>query len=89
MVFRKSLKTYYIDETNIALEHNPPKVVCQSNHQAITSARSQNVALIDCGNTQGNFYETHRAMLPPFIFPGKRSNHVFIERTCAETKNND
>ena len=77
---------YYIDETNIALEHNPSKVICQSKHQAITSARAQNVALIDCGNAKGNFYEMHRAFLPLFIFPGKRWNHVFIERTCAETK---
>ena len=35
---------YHIDETNIALDNNPTKVVCDSNHQAITSPRGQNVA---------------------------------------------
>ena len=72
---------YNMDETNIPLEHNPPKVVCskRSNPQAITSPKGQNVTLIGCGNAQGNF-------LPPYyIFPGKRWNPLFIENTCAGT----
>ena len=72
---------YILDETNVALDHNPTKVVCESNHQAITSPRAQNVAFIGCGNSQGN-------VLPTLIIPGKRWNHVFIERTCAATGRN-
>ena len=75
---------YNIDETNISLEHNPPKVVCnkRSNAQAITSPRGQNVTLIGSGNAQGNF-------LPPYyVFTGKRWNPVFIENTCGEMSEN-
>ena len=77
----KPANIYNIDEINISLEHNLPKVVCNKgiNAQAVTSPRGQNVTLIGSGNAQGNFLPSY------YIFPGKRWNPVFIEKQCAGT----
>ena len=61
-------RIFNIDETEISLEHAPPKIVCavESNPQAVTSARSSNATIIAGAVAIGNH-------IPPFyIFPGKR-----------------
>ena len=66
---------YNMDETNIPLEHNPPKVVCskRSNPQTITSTKDQNVTLIGCGNAQGIFYH------PIIFFLGRDGTHCSLK----------
>ena len=70
----KPSRFFNVDETGIATEHSPPKVVCnkESKPQAITSARSATVTIIAGGNATGNH------ILPYYIFPGKRWNDPFL-----------
>jgi hypothetical protein len=70
----KPSRIFNVDETGIATEHSPPKVVCnkESKPQAITSFRSATVTIIAGGNATGNH-------IPPYyIFPGKRWNDAFL-----------
>ena len=74
---------YYIDETNIALEHNPPKVVYRKIHQAITSARAQKVAFIGCGNRQGISYHLVYSQGRGGILYSLKEHHALMQRVMS------
>ena len=74
----KPQNIFNIDETGVSTEHNPPKVVCNSNTklQNITSPRSSNVTIIAAGNALGN------SVPPYYVFPGQRWNPDFLSGAC-------
>ena len=70
----KPSRIFNVDETGIATEHSPPKVVCnkESKPQAITSARSATITIIVGVNATGYH-------IPPYyVFPGKRWSDAFL-----------
>jgi hypothetical protein len=75
----KPERIFNIDETGISTEHQPPKLVCNTdtNPQAVTSPRSPLVTIIAGGNAIGN------GIPPYFIFPGKRWNPEFLQNACV------
>ena len=80
-LLNKPERIFNIDETGIATEHQPPKVVCStdSNPQAVTSPRSSLVTIIAGGNAIGN------SIPPYYIFAGKRWNPEFLQNACIGT----
>ena len=62
------------DETGIATEHSPPKVVCskESKPHTITSARSATITIIVGGNATGYHIPLY------YIFPGKWWSDAFL-----------
>ena len=76
----KPQNIYHIDDTGVSTEHNPPKVVCNTNSkpQNITSPRSSNVAIIAAGNVLGN------SGPPYYVFPGQRWNPDFLSGACPD-----
>ena len=71
-------KIWNIDESEILIEHTPPKVLCPkgATPQAVTSPRGKNVTLIGCANAVG------RCIPPYFIFLGKRWSDDLLKNTC-------
>ena len=70
----KPSRIFNVDETGIATEHSPPKVVCskESKPQTITSARSATNTIIVGGHATGYH-------IPPYyICPGKRWSDPFL-----------
>jgi hypothetical protein len=70
----KPSRIFNVDETGIATEHSPPKVVCSKEYklQTITSARSATNTIIVGGHATGYH-------IPPYyICPGKRWSDPFL-----------
>jgi hypothetical protein len=70
----KPSRIFNVDETGIAIEHSPPKVVCskESKPQTITSARSATNTIIVGGHAKGYHIPLY------YICPGKRWSDPFL-----------
>ncbi|XP_052275610.1 fumarate hydratase, mitochondrial-like [Dreissena polymorpha] len=71
----KPERIYIVDEKGLSTSHKQPLEVpsCQSQQQAVTSASTNLVTIIGCGNAIG------KSVPPFFVFPGKRMKSQLLD----------